>query len=114
MEIKVRKESDNRKDIVKQKWSELNVSFALASKQDQSGYEELLLERTEKEKVKSVQNFHWLGSSCCGAAETDPTGSHEVGGLIPGLAQWVRIRRCGERWCRSQTRLESGIAVAMV
>ena len=28
-------------------------------------------------------------SSCCGTAEMDPTMNHEVGGLIPGLAQWV-------------------------
>ena len=28
-------------------------------------------------------------SSRCGAAETNPTRSHEVAGLIPGLAQWV-------------------------
>ena len=32
----------------------------------------------------------WFQSSCCGAVETNPTGIHEVAGLIPGLAQWVR------------------------
>ena len=30
------------------------------------------------------------GSSHCGAAETNPTRNHEVVGLIPGLAQWVK------------------------
>ena len=30
------------------------------------------------------------GSSRCGTAETNPTGNHEVTGLIPGLAQWVK------------------------
>ena len=29
-------------------------------------------------------------SSCHGAAETNPTRNHEVAGLIPGLAQWVK------------------------
>ena len=30
------------------------------------------------------------GSSHCGSAVTNPTGIHEVEGLIPGLAQWVK------------------------
>ena len=29
-------------------------------------------------------------SSCCGAAETSPTGNHEVAGSILGLTQWVK------------------------
>ena len=29
-------------------------------------------------------------SSRRGAAETNPTRNHEVEGLIPGLAQWVK------------------------
>ena len=29
-------------------------------------------------------------SSHRGAAETNPTGNHEVVGSIPGLAQWVK------------------------
>ena len=31
-----------------------------------------------------------LRSSCRGAAEMNPTRNHEVEGLIPGLAQWVK------------------------
>ena len=31
-----------------------------------------------------------LRSSCHGAAEMNPTKNHEVEGLIPGLAQWVK------------------------
>ena len=46
---------------------------------------------------------------------TSLTGNHEVAGSIPGLAQLsgLRIRRCCELWCRSQTRLGSGVAVAL-
>ena len=29
-------------------------------------------------------------SSCYGAVEMNPTKNHEVAGLIPGLAQWVK------------------------
>ena len=29
-------------------------------------------------------------SSHCGAAETNPTGNHEVEDSIPGLTQWVK------------------------
>ena len=29
-------------------------------------------------------------SSCCGTAETNSTRNHEVAGLIPGLAQWLK------------------------
>ena len=44
---------------------------------------------------------------------TNPTGNHEVAGLIPGLAQWVKDRGCCELWCRSQTQLGSYVAVAL-
>ena len=44
---------------------------------------------------------------------TNPTRNHEVAGSVPALAQWVRIQRCRELWCRSQTRLGSCIAAAL-
>ena len=43
---------------------------------------------------------------------TNPTRNHEVVGSVPALPQ-LRIRRCRELWCRSQTRLGSRIAVAL-
>ena len=41
------------------------------------------------------------------------TRNQEVVGSIPGLAQCLRIWHCRELWCRLQTRLGSGVAVAV-
>ena len=51
-----------------------------------------------------------LGSSPCGAAEMNLTSIHEDVALLSGL----RIQRCCELWCRSQTWLRACIAVAVV
>ena len=40
------------------------------------------------DQVTPVKNDSW--SSHRGAVETNPTRNHEVAGLIPGLAQWVK------------------------
>ena len=47
---------------------------------------------------------------------TNPTRNHEVAVSVPGLAQWVKdlALRCRELWCRLQTQLGSGVAVAVV
>ena len=40
--------------------------------------------------TKVEEKVTGLGSSCCGAAERNPTRNREVAGLIPSLAQWVK------------------------
>ena len=52
-------------------------------------------------------------SSCCGLAVMNPANTHEDPGSIPGLAQWVKYLGCHELWCRSQTWLGPGVAVAV-
>ena len=37
----------------------------------------------------------------------NPTGNHEVVGLIPARAQWVKDLALRELWCRSQMRFSS-------
>ena len=49
-----------------------------------------------------------------GAEETNPTRNDEVVGLIPASLSGLRIWHCRELWCRSQTWLGSGVAVAVV
>ena len=47
-----------------------------------------------------------IGSSCCGAVETNPTCIPEDACLIPGLTQWC----CCELWCRLQRQLRSHLS----
>ena len=68
---------------------------------------------------KSVRNFDTTKTFNCwishhGSAPMNPTRIHEDVGSIPGLTQRLRIWQCCELWCRSQVRLGSGAAVAVV
>ena len=44
--------------------------------------------KMEKEQKGSFESYCW--SSHHNAEEMNPTENHEVAGLIPGLAQWVK------------------------
>ena len=46
--------------------------------------------KNKKIKKKLKKKKRYFGSSCHGTAETNLTRNHEVAGLIPGLAQWVK------------------------
>ena len=47
------------------------------------------------------------------AVEMNPTRNHEVAGSILASLNGLKIRRCREVWCRSQTWLKSGVAMAV-
>ena len=52
--------------------------------------------------------------SCRDTAEKNLTRNHEVAGPIPVSLSGLGIQRCHELCCRSQTRLGSCVAVAVV
>ena len=66
-------------------------------------------------KTQAITGFRKVEckSSFRGTVEMNMTRNREVAGLIPGLAQWVKDPALLELWCRSKTRLGSGIAVAL-
>ena len=61
--------------------------------------------------ILESQTWKTRKRSHCGSGLRYPTRTHD---WILGLAQWLRIWHCCELWCRSQKRLGSGIAVAVV
>ena len=69
----------------------------------------------EKMKQLNPKKHKNLGVPIVAQWLTNLTRNHEVAGLIPGLAQWVKdpIWRCHELWCRLQTGLRSGVAMAL-
>ena len=58
-----------------------------------------------KNVIKMEFKIIEMTRSHCGAAETNVTSNHEVGGSI---------QCCGEQWYRLQRQLRSGVAVAVV
>ena len=66
---------------------------------------------TQEDRIGLQSNR--IGNSRGGAAEMNPTRTHEVAGSIPGLSQRVRIQRYCELWCRSQTWLRSCVTVVV-
>ena len=58
----------------------------------------------ETQATESFPIKKLFGSSCCGAAEMNPTNIHEDVGSIPGLTQWVGgVWCCHELWCRLES-----------
>ena len=64
--------------------------------------------------VNFFSNYKNIRSSPCSSVVMSLTSIREDTGLIPGPAQWVRIKYCCKLWCRSQMWLGSGVAVVVV
>ena len=69
-----------------------------------------MLKNIKRKKNTKIQKR----SSCCGAAETNPTRNHKVADSIPGLARWVKDQHCHVLWRRSQTWFGSWSRLAAV
>ena len=66
------------------------------------------------EEIKIIIKKKKIRSSHHGTAETNLIRSHEVSGRSLASLSGLRIWCCCELWCRLQTLLGSGVAVAVV
>ena len=65
-------------------------------------------------RIKSQLKRYNCWRSLFGAVEPNPARNHKVSGLIPGLAQWIKVLALLQLWHGLQMDLGSGVAVAMV
>ena len=64
-------------------------------------YEHAVLATHKLNQASPLQfKINYERRSCCGAEETNRTRNHEVVGLIPDLAQWVKDLALLWLWCR--------------
>ena len=63
--------------------------------------------------TNGISTICWIGSSHCGAMETNLTHKHEVAVRYLALLSGLRNQHCHELGCRSQMRLGSCIAVGV-
>ena len=77
---------DEGQAVCKQKMETLSLKHSVAVE----GNKERELERRFFSRQKRSKRVARSWSSRLGTVERNPTGSHEVVGSIPGLAQWVK------------------------
>ena len=85
----------------------------LANQISDKGLISKILRKKQKQIINNLTLIWAVESACCGSAERNTTSNHEDMGWTPGPSQWVKVWCCRGLWCRSQTHLRSGIAVAV-
>ena len=68
-------------------WDNLNIKTNKKNSKRCNLFNEIEIHESINECMSKKRNY-W--NACCGAAEMNPTRKHEVMGLTPGIAQWVK------------------------